>query len=139
MEHMTDATTRASTVPEGTPSGVCLLEIWRTPGTPGPRAFWREVQSDGAFSLWRIMDASAAKKSLRMRTFTLGKDAHRCTYAARPFDVRTATPDDYARLARLRAGYRNTWKCLGCQDTREVQVSTASGRVVAECPECAPA
>jgi hypothetical protein len=138
-------------VPEGTPptiKGVCLIEIWRLRDNKAPSAFWREVQADGVFSLWRFMEPSFAKKALKAQSFTLDKDNHECQYAARAFDsAKNATTEDYKRIRKLRDAFRNAsdpaFICQACQGSKEIQATRPlpGGKVqrfVVECPECAP-
>lgn len=136
------------TVPEGTVKGVCLIEIWRMGGNKAPSVFWREVQADGVFSLWRFMEPAFAKKALKAQSFTLDKDGHEVQYAARPFDsAGNSTTEDYKRVRKLQAAFRKasdpTLLCRACQGSEEIQATRGlpGGRVqrfVVECPECKP-
>lgn len=152
---VTQATTDASlSVPEGTTNtapaikGVCLIEIWRPAGNRAPSYFWREVQADGIFSLWRFMEPAFAKKALKAREFTLDKDKREVHYAVRPFDsAAKSTVEDHARIRKLREAFKNASHpgllCQACQGSKEIQATRPLPggkvlRVVCECPECAP-
>lgn len=134
-------------VPEGTIKGVCLIEIWRMGGNKAPSVFWREVQADGVFSLWRFMEPAFAKKALKRREFTLDKDGHEVKYAARPFNsAAKSTIEDYQRIRKLQAAFRKASDpvllCRACQGSEEIQAtrSLPGGKVqrfVTDCPECA--
>jgi hypothetical protein len=149
-EHMSETPETQATVPEGTPTikGVCLIEIWRTGGNKAPSVFWREVQADGTFSLWRFMEPAFAKKALKAQRFTLDKDGHEVQYAARAFDsAKKATIEDYQRVRKLQAAFREcsdpVLLCRACQGSKEIQATRPLPggkvlRVVCECPECAP-
>jgi hypothetical protein len=140
------------TVPEGTVQsdikGVCLIEIWRMGGNKAPSVFWREVQADGVFSLWRFMEPAFAKKALKAKEFTLDKDGHNVKYAARPFNSAVkATVEDYQRVRKLQAAFRTASDpallCRACQGSEEIQATRPlpGGKVqrfVTDCPECAP-
>lgn len=138
------------TVPEGTPAikGVCLIEIWRPAGNRAPSYFWREVQTDGIFSLWRFMEPAFAKKALKAVEFTLDKDGHAVKYAVRKFDsTHKATVEDYERIRKLRNAFKEasdpSLLCRACQGSKEIQATRGlpGGKVqrfVCECPECAP-
>lgn len=147
-------TESGATVPEGTvktipsrPQGVCLMEIWPTADKRAPSHFWREMQADGVFSLWRFMEPSFAKKALRARTFTLDKDQHVVTYAAKRVDVRALTLDDYERVKTLRHAFRvcpdPALLCKSCQGSKVIQATQRTDaatvrRFEITCPECAP-
>lgn len=145
---MSETPAMQPTVPEGTPNGICLIEIWRMGGNKAPSVFWREVQADGVFSLWRFMDPSFAKKALKAREFTLDKDGRKVHYAARAFNSsKNSTIEDYARVRKIQAAFRTASDpaliCQACQDTKEIQATRGlpGGRVqraIVECPECAP-
>jgi hypothetical protein len=131
--------------------GACLIEVWRTSRYVAPNCFWREMQADGIMSLWRIMEPAFAKKALKAETFTLEKDGHVVLYAAKPFDVRAATLDDYARVRKLSAAFKSTpdprLLCPDCQGTKEIQATRVkidaetkkqlgTERFVCGCPTC---
>lgn len=151
-------TNENAAVPSGTGTeklrvhGVCLIEIWKTSRYSAPSVFWREMQADGVMSLWRIMAPNFAKKALAAERFTLEKDGHIVAYAARAFDVRTATLDDYSRVRKLTEAFKSTpdptLLCPDCWGTKEIQATrvkvdaeTQKGigreRYVCDCPTCA--
>lgn len=140
-----------TTVPPGTvPSrvqGVCLIEIWINSDKRAPSHFWREMQADGLFSLWRFMEPAFAKKALRAGTYTLDKDGHSVAYAAKRVDVRVLTLTDYERVKTLRHAFRlapdPALLCRACQGSTVVQATQriSAGEVQrfeVTCPECAP-
>jgi hypothetical protein len=147
---MSETPETQANVPEGTPQikGVCLIEIWRMGGNKAPSVFWREVQADGVFSLWRFMEPAFAKKALKLKEFTLDKDGHHVKYAARAFDSATkATLEDYQRVRKLQAAFRECSEpillCRECQGSKEIQATRPLPggrvqRVVCECPACKP-
>ncbi len=147
-------TESGATVPEGTaptipsrPQGICLIEIWISSDKRAPSHFWREMQADGTFSLWRFMEPAFAKKALRAKTYTLDKDQDTVTYAARRVDVRELVLDDYERVKKLREAFRSCpdprLLCKSCQGSKEIQATQRESaskvrRFVTTCPECAP-
>lgn len=147
-------TEAGATVPEGTtptipsrPQGICLIEIWISSDRRAPSHFWREMQADGVFSHWRFMEPAFAKKALRLKTYTLDKDGHVVTYAARRVDVRELVLADYERVKVLRAAFRECSNpvllCKACQGSKVVQATRRIDagtvqRFEIECPECAP-
>lgn len=132
-------------------NGACLIEIWRTSRYVAPNCFWRELQADGIMSLWRVMEPAFAKKALKAETFTLEKDGHVVLYAAKAFDPRTATLDDYTRLRKLTNAFKSTpdplLLCPDCWGTKEIQATRVkidaatnkqigTERFVCDCPTC---
>lgn len=153
MSEIPEAQPTPAEVPSGTDAGpaikgVCLIEIWRPAGNRAPSHFWREVQRDGIFSLWRFMAPAFAKKALKAVEFTLDKDGHAVRYAVRKFDAaHAATVEDYERVRKLRTAFKEASDpallCQSCQGTKEIQATRGLPggkvqRVICECPECAP-